>query len=231
MRYIAIFLLVANLAYLGWHLSQPPQPQAPDDAARRPLLNTGLTLLREYQAMSEDQAREAAEAARMCTVISGFAGEDEARAFADELAGPGRQPRLFLTGTRLPSQYRVLLPPASSRQVAAITMDGLSERLEQEGQAIETYLITRGALENAIALGVFADQANALRVQQQVQALGYGPQLQEIPRTDGEIQVWLEGVGAESLDESEWLDLSAERPALSRSENLCETIAQAPRIP
>ncbi|MGI9249799.1 MAG: hypothetical protein ACR2PR_01185 [Pseudohongiellaceae bacterium] len=54
MRYIVVFLVIFNVAYLGWsYFSAPPEPQQPPDPAR-PLLNTGLMLVSEYQAEQEN---------------------------------------------------------------------------------------------------------------------------------------------------------------------------------
>ena len=50
MRYIVVFLLIANLSYLGWIYASRQQPVGVAPAPPQPLLNTGLTLLREYEA-------------------------------------------------------------------------------------------------------------------------------------------------------------------------------------
>lgn len=229
MRYIAVFLILLNLAYLGWNLARPPVGPVQTEAPR-PLLNTGLTLLNEYQADAAEQARLNALAERQCTLVSGFASLDGAALFMDEARGMGLEAALQLGGEPLPSQYRVYLPSASSRSIATITLDGLGERLAQTDLGIESYLITRGPLENAVALGVFADQDSARAVQEQVRGLGYEPRIEEIPRSTGGIEVWLRAPSSQRVEDAEWLDLTAERPALTRSENLCQTLVQAPQF-
>ncbi|GAB5500599.1 MAG: hypothetical protein PsegKO_29100 [Pseudohongiellaceae bacterium] len=233
MRYIAIFLVLANLALLGWNLwrgqtavsgSQPAQSDT------RPLLNTGLTLLSEYQDATAEQQRRDAEANRRCSLVTGFDTVDDAYSFIAEAEQQGLLARLGLTGEALPSQYRVYLSPASSRSIATITLDGLGERLAESGLSVESYLITRGVLENAIALGVYEEQAAAEEVIAAVAALGYDPQLQDIPRSTGDVQVLLDPGERPQVRDTEWLDLTAERPGLSRSENVCETLVQAPQF-
>ena len=230
MRYIVIFLLLANLVYLGWNYYQPA-PSAPASELTRPLLNNGLMLLSEFEVVAAEQARLNAEAARLCAQITGFASVDDANSLIAAARALGLQATLELTGTALAPRFRVFLPPASSRSIATITLDSLSERIRNAGMQIETYLITRGLLENAIALGVFTSLSAAEMTRQQLQELGYEAEIEEIPRSDGDIEVWLKDPDSDQVGDTEWLDLSAERPELSRAENLCQTIAQVSQFP
>lgn len=230
MRYVAICLLMANLAYFAWTLLQPDETGLVNPGARQDnLLNTGITLLSEYQPGTAGIDAQAQPL--LCSRVSGLESVDAANSLMNSARQRGLQAQMELTGQSLPAQYRVYLPPASSRGIAAITLDGLGERLAAENLAIETYLITRGPLENAVALGVFSELENAQRVRNQVRDLGYEPEIEEIPRSAGELLVWLKPTTSERVEESEWLDLSAERPALSRSENLCQTIALPTQFP
>ena len=96
---------------------------------------------------------------------------------------------------------------------------------------IETYLITRGLLENGIALGVFSEQASAQNTQSRVLQLGYPAEIEEIPRSTGEIRVQLQVLEQEALENPAWLELTGDRTGLSIVENLCETIAQGTQFP
>lgn len=229
MRYIALFLVLLNLAYLAWNLTRPAPP-ALEPSAPRPLLNTGLTLVSEYEADSALQAEINALASRQCTVASGFPSLDEASSFLAEARNAGFEAALEMGGQALEPLYRVYLPPASSRAIATITLDGLAERLAAAELAIDSYLITRGILENAIALGVYEDPERAQTVQASVAEMGYEAEIEELSRSTGEIRVWLRHPTAERVTDAEWLDLTAERDGLSRSENLCETLVQAPQF-
>lgn len=231
MRYIAVFLLLANLAYFGWNQYRPGPLVAPLVHEQRPLLNTGLMLISEFDAQVAAQQRINEEASRLCAIVGSFPTVDEAKSFIAASADRGLGARLNMTGELIPPQYRVYLPPLTSRSIATITLDGLSERIAGAGLQIETYLITRGLLENAIALGLFARSNNAAAVRNQVVALGYRVEIEEIPQSTGEIQVQLTPLDSAQIDNVEWLDLAADRPYLSRTEILCETIAQGPQFP
>lgn len=225
MRYIAIFLLLANIGYFAWvRFGAQPQPLSPPQAPR-PLLNTGLTLVSEFQ------EQLAARPQLRCFTVASFDTNDDASSFIAQFAEIAFDARLHLTGEPLSSQYRVFLPPASSRGIATITLDSLSDSLLEAQMQIETYLITRGPLENGIALGVFGERDNAEAALAAVQSLGFAPQIEEIARSSGEIQVRLQMLEQDVSENPEWLDLTLDRPDLTITENVCETIAQGTQFP
>lgn len=225
MRYIIIVLMLANIGYFAWNYSNPtPVTAEPATSAPRPLLNTGLTLISEFDAATSEIALDAR---RQCSLVSGFASMEEAQSFMQEARNMRLEALLQSEQSGAAPQYRVYLPPTPSREIANLTLEDLSERLAAAELSVETYLITRGELENAVALGVFASREGAETVQSQVFAMGYTPFIEEITAAEGDIQVWLRPVDSLRVEQPEWLDLSAENGALSRSENLCQTIAQA----
>ncbi len=225
MRYIAIFLLLANIGYFSWvrYGAEPTIPPLPNTP--RPLLNSGITLLSEYG------AQLAAQPALNCFTIGSFSTIDDASSLIAELGEAAFASGVSLSGDPLSSQYRVFIPPASSRGIATITLDGLSESLIAAEMESEIYLITRGMLENGIALGVFSELGNAQATRNGVRGLGYAPEIEEIPRSTGEIRVQLQVLERYVLENPAWLDLTVGRPDLTITENLCETIAQGTQFP
>ena len=225
MRYIAIFLLVANIGYFSWvrYAAKPIVPRV--ISAPRPLLNSGLTLISEYE------AQLAAQPALNCFTIGDFSTMDDASSFIAEMGEAAFASNVVLSGDPLSLQYRVFLPPASSRGIATIALDALSGGLIAADIESEIYLITRGMLENGIALGVFSELGDAQALRNGVQGLGYAPQIEEIARSTDEIQVQLQVLEQFVLENLAWLDLTAGRPNLIITENLCETIAQGTQFP
>ncbi|NKB32992.1 MAG: hypothetical protein GKR91_07845 [Pseudomonadales bacterium] len=230
MKYIAILLLFANIGYFIWALTRPTEAELVESESRE-LLNNGLMLIREFEAQTEALALENAEDRTLCSIVVGFATVDDANGFI--LAARQRElgTLLNLTGDPLPSQYRVYLAPEANRILATRELDAVSSAILDAELAVETYLITRGPLAEGIGLGVFAEAAEAETIQTQVSGLGFAPEIEEIPRSDGEIQVVLRSSNSEQLEMAEWLELSDDRPDLTRTENLCETIAQASQFP
>ncbi len=222
MKYILILLILGNLGFFAWNYYQPLPPAEVSEP--RPLLNTGLTLVREYEEQTDVLAMDAR---RQCSIVSGFTDVEQAENFIELARSRDLQALLNVAPSTEPAQYRIYLPPTPSREIANLTLDDISDRLLAAEMDIETYLITRGELENAVALGVYEDRGTAEAIQQQVFDLGYTPFIEEILSSDGEIQVWLRPPNSERINEPEWLDLSEEIRNLTRLENLCQTIAQA----
>lgn len=231
MKYIVIFLFLANLGYLGWlNFGATPVVSA-GLREPRPLLSDGMILLSEYQSRVSEEELFLVAQSRTCLLVTGFSNFDDAFSFENDVSSKGLSTSRQLLGNIQASQFRVYLPSASSAAVAAITLDALIERVAEAELAIETYLITRGILENSIALGVVYSLARAEEIQAEVVNLGYSPEIQELPQSDGGMAINVGAPSSLSLESSEWLDLIVQRPYLDAIENLCETIAQGTQFP
>lgn len=188
-------------------------------------------LVSEFEAQAAALALENAEDPTICSFVSGFATVDDANGFILAAREQNLGTLLNLTGDSLPSQFRVYLPPEANRILATRALDSVSSALTEAELEVETYLITRGPLADGIGLGVFTSAEATESVRAQVSELGFVPEIEEIPRSNGEIQVVLRPPNSNQLDTAEWLELSDDRPDLTRTENLCETIAQASQFP
>ena len=138
MKYILILLVLANFGFLAWNYTQPLA--APENPAPRPLLNTGLTLVSEYQAATDALGTEAR---RQCSLVSGFEDSRQAESFMELARQAGLQALLQIQPGSEPSQYRVYLPPTPSREIANLTLADISDRLQAADLGFDTYLITR----------------------------------------------------------------------------------------
>ena len=80
MRYIAIFLLVANIGYFIWAQTRQTQDEL---VAREPrdLINNGLMLVSEFEEQAAVVALENAEDLTQCSFVSGFSTVDDANGF------------------------------------------------------------------------------------------------------------------------------------------------------
>jgi hypothetical protein len=230
LRYIALFLLIANIGYFIWAFARPLESE-PEVRQPRELINSGLMLASEFEVQAADLALENATDSRICSIVNGFTTVDDANGFILLARELDLDVLLSLTGEILPSQFRVFLPPEPNRLLATRMLDSVSAAVETAEMQAESYLITRGPLSDGIGLGVFVDADSAGLVQSQIAELGFEPEIEEIPRSDGEIRVLLRSSNSYQVDSPEWLELSADRPDLTRTENLCETIAQASQFP
>lgn len=128
-------------------------------------------------------------------------------------------------------EYRVYLPPSTSREIATTTLEALRATFAANNLEIETFLIPSGELANGIALGLFGEQRNALNVEEQLRNLGYTVALRE---EIGSIsQHWLL---SEPIDSKEyfvrlWKESGSFASGAEVREKLCQTIAQETQFP
>ena len=221
MRYIAIFLLLANIGYFSWIRYSEQPIAAPVTNTPKVLINSGLTLVSEYEA----------EYALKCFIIENFNTIEDASSLIAEVGETAFSSNVISIDDPLRSEYRVFIPPATSREIATTSLDGLRENLIAAEMEIESHLIARGMLKNGIVLGVFSQLGDAQALQKRVQGLGYALEIEEIPRKTGEIQVQLQVLERYVLENPAWLDLTAGPLSLSITENVCETIAQGSQFP
>ncbi|MCB1650096.1 MAG: SPOR domain-containing protein [Pseudomonadales bacterium] len=242
MRGIFFGLLLSNLLYLLWQLFVPDAPAVqPQQALVRPegervqlVTEAPAEQLRAYpvaspvETVSEESSALAQEllSPSYCAQIGPFRDRADAETFI--AANTERLP-LILEMRQLdaPPDYRVYLPPFSSRELAASTMQTLRNSFTANNLAIDTYLIPRGELANGIALGLFSEQRNALNVQQQMEKLGYTVVVREEPKQREEPWVIVDRAESEAFFQQQWQQIRLSRSYIEAGEKLCETIAQA----
>lgn len=246
MRGIVFGLLFSNLVYLAWNIFVPAQEQL--SSTVQPLeVGSGVVLVSELspeqlqsystpiantgqQKPMASAAPVAEEATLYCAQIGPFRDEQDARNFLSSHAA--RMPlAVEMREVAAAPDYRVFLPPFASRELAASTQEALRAAFVANNLAIDTYLVPRGELENAIALGLFSEQRNALNVQQQMQALGYQVEVRTEEKL--EVQVWVlaSGVESETVFQRHWAQMRLSRSYIDAGEKLCETIAHTPQFP
>ena len=221
MRYVVITLVLLNLVHLGWNLGWPlSEPDAREPSA---LLNSGLTLVSEFDARS---LQAESEAGRLCSLVSGFENEAEAADFMAEAFRRGLDAAYAAGQSDRDRQYRVFLPPTPSVEIARLTLEDLAARLEAADITANIGLVTSGDDQNAIVLGRFDSATAAVSLRDRILVLGYSPQIERIHPEPERLKLWLRSPQYGRIETPEWLDLTRERPNLSRVENLCQTIAQ-----
>ena len=221
MRYVVITLVLLNLVHLGWNLGWPLSE--PDARESRSLLNSGLTLVSEFDARS---LQAGSEAGRFCSLVSGFENEAELADFMAEAIRRGLDAAYAADQSGRDRQYRVFLPPTPSVEIARLTLEDLAARLEAADVTANIGLVSSGDGQNAIALGMFDSATAAVSMRDRILMLGYSPQIERILPESERLKLWLRPPQSGRIETPEWLDLTRERSNLSRVENLCQTIAQ-----
>jgi hypothetical protein len=224
MRWILISLLLLNTALFAWFLLLPVKAEQ-----QRGEINIDpfpdLVLLSEVQAASSSrqfspQASAGSDVVAACYELGPFADSYDTEQFAlSEKDKFAMQIDNRQVQTRV--DYRVYLSPYASRDAAETALEELRAKLQANNLAIDTLVITRGDLENGVALGLFSEQRNALNVESQLTRLGYEVHIIEELRTQE--QLWISLLespeGARLL--LQWPVIQQQRPYLQYTEKLC----------
>ncbi len=241
MRGILLGLLLSNVVFLAWNIFAPGlRPDLPA-AVNEERGATALQLLSEidssrlvpYPTREEMLVQEEALApsdAAYCAEIGPFRSTEDAEGFV--LTNAQRM-ALQLDEREISAapDYRVYLPPFSSRELAQSTLTTLQAQFAANNLAIDTYLMPRGELANGIALGLFSEHANALNVQRQMEILGYKVVVRAEPKQVQEVWVLAQGLASAEEFAEHWAQMRLSRSYVDTREKLCETIAHAQQFP
>ena len=198
MRELALFLLFANLAYLGWALlidsprDVPIQGNSLDPNAPR------LVLASERDAATERAAKLAANRKAVpnspaattttappqsaCISVGPFQDLSSAAQATATVAGAGHRPRQRLEQGELWVGYWVHVPGFSNREEAERAV----AKLKQNG-IDDVYISLSSSAEassnNVVSLGVFKDADRAQRLLQEAKGLGFAAQVTDRTRS------------------------------------------------
>lgn len=182
---------VATLELLPPEAAPPPSPSGPvADApvvAQRPAAETAAT-----------PAPEPAAPAAACFSLGPFNDEAQARGALETLGRELARSRLREAGTTPARSYRVLIPPAASREEAQAT----ARRIGEAGFD-DYFVMGQGEEANAVALGQYRSREGAERRQQELAAAGFPAQL--VPSGgEGEVRWWLDAQAATGAKPADW---------------------------
>ncbi len=234
MRWVFGFLIVANIAYLVW---QSGQSRAPDPAQTNPeeIIDTDAESL---ELLSEMDPAVLAQKTR--AAVTPTQGQTASQQLC-WLLGPFREQ---VTAKQVATRFQVLNIPASLRTIEGITgldylvysgpyvsrADALGKlRMLQELQ-IDSFLITRGALTDAISYGLFPKRSQAKVLQGELAEMGYQVDIRENKRT--EVQQWLvvPVAVAEKVSIAFWQELESDFDGIDRQQKWCHAIASTGNI-
>jgi cell division septation protein DedD len=238
MRWALMFLLAANVGFFIWHqfkeapprsLATTPESQGHRERAER------LKLLSESKsaavprvddvtlvAATEPPARQGS----LCWLLGPLPEEVTAKQILMRFQSQGVPAELqqikLITGL----DYLLYIGPFVSRAESLAKLRKLHEA------GVDSFVITRGSLTEAIALGLFASRSEAELAGDafENEQGGYQTQVRENERTG--VQLWLvvPTVVADSLNVSFWDELDMDFGELERKQKWCNTIASVDSI-
>jgi hypothetical protein len=208
-RAVVLLLLVANVLF-GLRIHQLEQAAAEVQLAAVPAAAPRLRLLSESIPLATQTSPTRGEGAptasgsptiaaiggpmpMRCFTMGPFRTQAEVRTVSAVLRDQVAKVRRRITAVEEERSYRVYLPATPTRE-AALT---LGAQLRQE-QVSDYFVVTSGADNNTISLGVFSTEANAERRMLEVRARGFNAQLE--PRAEKVNRYWVDYAVDISID-------------------------------
>ena len=197
-RALVLLLVVMNLGAFAWWMLHADARQAPAPTTKAGV--APLVLLSEAEQARQggssaelDAAPDPDSATPRCLSIGPLATPAELRRAMDTLTPlAGRIQYRQAIGSRLDG-YRVYIPALASRDAALDAGRKLADKAIKD-----YYVVTSGAQENTIALGLFHDLANAQARRDAVRAAGFDARLE--PRLDDAPQYWIDAAVPRDFD-------------------------------
>lgn len=228
MRWIAISLVVINLAVAGWYLWQPSA--SPEEAALQ--AEGGLPEL-TYGNLRTERGSDALDIPTLTTLDNGssddpqcafigvFADEDNAQTAQRRLAALEIQSEVSVVEVPDEPLWWVHLEPASTSADAERRLRQLNER------QIDSFLVSQGEFRNAISLGYFRSRDNALTLRDQLQSSDVDAQLREIQRFRDTYWLTIQPEHAAMMGEGSLSNIRAAQPDIEMREAACGWLQNA----
>ena len=186
-RLLVLLLLAMNVGVAVWW-SLRPAPTEPTP----PLTDPGvpaLQLLAEIDQRNVDPVAEVVgppepdvvDADRVCLELGPFLTQVDLRGAGTALTPSAHRIQLRETSTVIRRGFRVFIADPGTREAALATARALQARGIRD-----YYVVTAGAEQNTVSLGLYRDENNAHRRQREISALGFDVELEvrneEIPQ-------------------------------------------------
>jgi len=173
MRWLALVLLLVNVAFAAWLADGAPG--RPHESSGPPPEIGHLALLREGDNASGQQQQQAGA----CYTLGPFEDVDRAHRARARLSDLGLDPSQRSTTDDEVYGYQVILPPFPSRDAA---LDA-THRLARKGIKDYFIVVSDPKLENAVSVGLFHEKRYAVRQTRYLEKLGFKPQMRARTRT------------------------------------------------
>ncbi|WGL18290.1 hypothetical protein PVT68_08350 [Microbulbifer bruguierae] len=241
MRWIFLFLVVANLALLGWFLTSGRNPAVVSAPAIDDDRVPGITLVGEagpgqlapakaknsrgrsgeapvVEEKPGDGAEDKRPAGGLCTMVGPFAEGYQGEDVAQRLQALDVEAALREIEMQGQMRYWVYLAPLNSSQEA------FRKLRELQAAGVDSYVIPKGSLENGISFGIFSEMDRAKAMTADLQQRGFAAEYREEPQTYLERWVVVEGGGERQIADAFWQQLQLDYPDIGRRQNLCSEI-------
>lgn len=237
MRWVLAVLVAANVLLFTWfQLRGDSEGELQERTQGMPVQRDGvasLELLSETNAASsaaaeqvihQDEPESSAVQAPMCWMLGPMPEEVTAKQVLlrfENLSIPAELREIeVITGL----DYLLYMGPFASRA------ESLAKLKELQGAGVDSFLITRGSLTEAISLGLYNRRSAAETALENFAKQGYALQIRENERSGSQQWLVIPIATAEKLDIPFWNELDMDFSGLERKQNWCAAIASAESI-
>lgn len=223
MRLVFLTLLIVNVLVALWGLFLLDKPVTDNPAAAKPMLEAKVKTITADPALKLNPSSLTAEQVepekRLCELVGPFGSDTDADNFGERLRSIDV----------LSVVERIEIPSGASHWVhlpQEETSSAAFQRLaELQALSIESYVIGRGDLKNAVSLGVFSREDLADAKKAELEGLGFNPVITVKPRTVIEIWVSIQPEYAEKISDLTWERLLEGMSSQERRQNFCLPVA------
>lgn len=208
MKWLIYLLMLLNIGLFAWHF----RGFSSAASALNDMLPAGVTRLELLREQRQQSNREQ----QWCFSLGPFETVEQTEATAGRLRSWNVDSWQRKSKEAKRKGYWVLLPPLSSRAEARAVVEKLKAR-----NIHDYFLIATSDKANGISLGVFSKFESARRRINQMNRLGFRPELEEVKLSAVEYWLdWLRDEG-ESLSAGQLKQLQQEQPGLRQIERSC----------
>lgn len=234
MRWIVIILLMCNGIYFLWQFYLVPSEVGRKVSTSQQFdLGESLQLISEVavddsivknkkplenQSPEDSLPPEPPEPA-VCLMIGPFKEEVSGKQVLTRLAALDIHPTMEALSTPGKPGYWVHIPPQSSRKVAIKLLR------ELQSKNIDSFLITKGELENGISLGIFTKLGSAEQVSSKRGGQGYDVKIFTMANSRTQLWAVFDDQQTAKFSDALWEIIREGNTGLQRRKNFCDKIA------
>jgi hypothetical protein len=170
-------LIAANVVCYGWLWGREDAAMSAAVDVQLDPMKPGLRLLAELEPESiASRGSEPMNEVLSCLTWGPFHDPSAVDVLRTQLEAEGADCKVVASEVAADPDYLVFLGPTDSREAARRLLE------ELKSQGLESNIISRGALENAISVGVFTREQFAIAHQKRIEDRGYEVGLRQVPR-------------------------------------------------
>ncbi len=219
MKFIFLFLLMANVGLAGYFLLSPDQVAVANPEGEQIEAPTVLLVDEVKEAQVQPKIIEQVEQKPLCTRLGPFIKRSASNIVVKQLELLDVDAGVEIEDTKISSAFQVVIPPLGSRTEARSLFEDLKSK------SIDSFVIRDGALENGISLGMYTRIESAEARKKDMDVKGYASEI--VPVLKDAKQYWLHisPADAEKITQDQWAKILKANATIKKQENECKTLA------